>query len=139
MSTDDLFGGATVADVTLDDQLRSVEREIAYRERVYPRWVEDGRMKAEDAARELLVMRAVRETVAALMGAGQDGAGLAARVQLAGGVAVGHNPEFGVMLRLGTADNAAILRFGVDEARGLADALRHHAARIEQRSGRLEA
>jgi len=55
--------------VTIEQQLACVRREIAMRERVYPRWVEQGKMKPESAKRELDSMRAVLET---LQGIGQD-------------------------------------------------------------------
>ncbi len=61
--TSDLFGGPTVNDVRLDDQIACVEREIAMRERAYPRWVERGRMGQSEADRELLFMRAVLHTL----------------------------------------------------------------------------
>lgn len=51
--------------VGLDRQIECVEREIRMRERVYPRWVETGRMKQEKANEELEAMRAVRETLVA--------------------------------------------------------------------------
>lgn len=60
----DLFGDPTPADVSLADQIACVEREIAMRERVYPRWVQSERMTQEKADRELLTMRAVLATLA---------------------------------------------------------------------------
>lgn len=42
------------------DLLAVVDREIKLRERVYPRWVELGRMSRTKAAEELAGMRAVR-------------------------------------------------------------------------------
>ena len=47
----------------LDAQMREVEREIRQRERVYPRWVADGRMTQAAADRQLGVMRAVLNTL----------------------------------------------------------------------------
>lgn len=43
------------------DKLACIEREIAMRERVYPRWIKDGRMKREDAEREIACMRAIAD------------------------------------------------------------------------------
>lgn len=40
-------------------QLREVRREIAMRERVYERWVDDGKLHPNDAARQLAAMQAV--------------------------------------------------------------------------------
>lgn len=59
----DLFGTPTPDDVSLADQIASVEREIRMRERVYPRWVQSERMTQEKADRELLTMRAVLATL----------------------------------------------------------------------------
>ena len=47
----------------LAQQIACVKREIAMRERVYPRRVADGKMKQQDADREIEAMRAVLETV----------------------------------------------------------------------------
>jgi hypothetical protein len=49
-------------EVSLADQIACVRREIAMRERVYPKWVSAGRMKAEAAKRELDAMRAILGT-----------------------------------------------------------------------------
>lgn len=43
----------------LDKQITCVRREIAMRERVYPKWVSVGRMTEETAAHELTTMKAV--------------------------------------------------------------------------------
>mgnify|MGYP001603284784 CR=1 FL=1 len=48
---------------TLDDQIQSVEREIGYRERVYPRRVAARQMTQALADREISRMRAVLETL----------------------------------------------------------------------------
>ncbi|HUC70346.1 MAG TPA: hypothetical protein VMS01_04060 [Stellaceae bacterium] len=47
-------------------QIACVKREIALRERVYPKWVAGGRMKQEAADRELTTMRAVLATMLAV-------------------------------------------------------------------------
>lgn len=47
------------------EQIACVEREIAMRERVYPRWVADHKMTQKKADQELAAMRAVLETVKA--------------------------------------------------------------------------
>jgi hypothetical protein len=44
---------------TRAEVLACIEREIALRERAYPRWIEAGRMTTEKAAKELGLMRAV--------------------------------------------------------------------------------
>jgi hypothetical protein len=48
------------------DQIACVRREIAMRERVYPKWVNAGRMKAKAAEREIAAMRAVLEILLSL-------------------------------------------------------------------------
>lgn len=53
--------------IPLASQLAEVRREIAYRERVYPRWVENGKIKAAAAQWHLECMRAVERTLAAMM------------------------------------------------------------------------
>ena len=45
--------------VTNADKLKCAAREFAYRDRVYPRWVEAGRMSQAKADRELAVMAAI--------------------------------------------------------------------------------
>ena len=47
--------------ITLDDEIICIRREIAMRERVFPRWVSGGKMKAHNAEHEIAVMRAVLE------------------------------------------------------------------------------
>lgn len=50
---------------TLPEQILSAEREIRFRERVYPRLVEQGKMTQEKADRELACMRAIAQTLRA--------------------------------------------------------------------------
>jgi hypothetical protein len=54
--------------VPLDHQIACVARELAIRERCYPRWVEAGRMTRRDADRELVQLRAVLATLKGLEG-----------------------------------------------------------------------
>jgi hypothetical protein len=61
----DLLTGA-LPPVTLADQIRAVEREIAMRERVYPRWVGTGTMKPATADEEIRRMKAVLAILKAL-------------------------------------------------------------------------
>jgi len=58
----DLLGGAEPP-ISLDDMRRCARRELAYRNRVYPRWVSEGKMKAGMAERELAVMGAIVDTL----------------------------------------------------------------------------
>ena len=48
-------------DITLDQMIACVEREIGMRERVYPRWVEQKKLLQTTADQELARMRAVRD------------------------------------------------------------------------------
>jgi hypothetical protein len=43
------------------DKLRCVEREIAMRKSVYPKWIAAKRLSQENADREIAVMEAIRE------------------------------------------------------------------------------
>ena len=43
------------------EKLAAIEREIAYRRRLYPRWVDAGKMKFDRAEREIEVMEAIAE------------------------------------------------------------------------------
>ena len=55
--------------VSLQEQIQCVAREIGYRERVYPRWVNlkpKAKMSAETADYQLRAMRAVLVTLQAL-------------------------------------------------------------------------
>lgn len=58
----DLFG-KPAADLGIDAQIRSAEREVRMRERVYPGWVERGRMKQSAADQEIALMKAIVETL----------------------------------------------------------------------------
>lgn len=49
--------------ITIEDQIKAVEREISMRRRVYPRWVENKRMSQEKADKEIATMEAVLETL----------------------------------------------------------------------------
>lgn len=48
---------------SLDDQIKCVQREIAMRERVYPKLVESGRMRQSTADHELECMKDVLENL----------------------------------------------------------------------------
>jgi len=49
--------------VTIAEQIACVDRELAIRGRVYPRWVEKGKLRAEAADLEIKRMQAVRESL----------------------------------------------------------------------------
>ncbi len=52
--------------ITLHSQIECVKREIAFRERCYPRWVKEKRMSQQLADHELAAMRAVLATLQTL-------------------------------------------------------------------------
>jgi hypothetical protein len=45
--------------ITLTDMVAEAKRELAMRRRVYPRWVEDGRMKPHQAERQIAALAAI--------------------------------------------------------------------------------
>lgn len=49
--------------ISLPEQIVAVRREIGYRERAYPRWCAEGKMKQEQADHQLAAMRAVLATL----------------------------------------------------------------------------
>lgn len=51
---------------TIAEQLDAIEREIRFREFVYPRRVRDGKMTQAEADRQIALMRAVSVTVATI-------------------------------------------------------------------------
>lgn len=51
------------APIDLAAQIKCVEREIAMRERVYPRWISTGKTTPDKSAREIATMRAVLATL----------------------------------------------------------------------------
>lgn len=57
--------------VTIDDQIACAEREIAFREKVYPRLVGEHRMPQRRAQHEIMCMKAILENLHALKKAGQ--------------------------------------------------------------------
>ena len=55
---------ASLFGISRVEMLREVEREIALRRRVYPRWVEAGRLKLDRAERQIAVLEAVAALLA---------------------------------------------------------------------------
>ena len=49
------------SNITIDDMIKCVEREIGMRMRVYPRWVEQHKMSQEKAVLEISTMQVVLE------------------------------------------------------------------------------
>lgn len=54
------------------EKLDTVRREISMRRRVYPRWVEAGRMKQDKADREIAVMESIAADYEAQVHSGKD-------------------------------------------------------------------
>jgi len=48
-------------EISIEDKIRCLEREIAYREKVYGRLVANGTMRAEEAYRQVAIMQAILE------------------------------------------------------------------------------
>ncbi len=57
-----------IRSISLADQIASVKREIAMRKKVYPKWVQSGRMKQAEAHREIDRMTAALHTLIRLQG-----------------------------------------------------------------------
>lgn len=57
----DLFDSPTYKDIRLSDMLEELEREIKVRRRVYPRWVENGKLDPVTADRRILCLVAIRK------------------------------------------------------------------------------
>ena len=49
--------------ISLPEQITCLRRELGYRERVYPRWVRAGKIKADDAEYQLAAMKAALESL----------------------------------------------------------------------------
>jgi hypothetical protein len=58
--------------VSLSEQLRAAKRELAMRERVYPKWVAASKMKQDAADNEIHAMRAICRTLQALVNFGAE-------------------------------------------------------------------
>jgi hypothetical protein len=53
--------------VTLTEQIKGVRREIDYRKRLYPRWVQDGKMTQQEANYQIELMEYVLNTLHAVL------------------------------------------------------------------------
>lgn len=49
--------------MNINQQIKTVQREIAMRKRVYPRWVSQGKMTKAKAEHEIKAMEAVHQTL----------------------------------------------------------------------------
>ena len=52
----------------IDEQIAEISREIGFRERLYPRWVAEGRLKVDRADAQLAALRAARATLERVRG-----------------------------------------------------------------------
>lgn len=55
----DMFPRPTIADVTLDDKIAELERELRYRWYLYPLWVKAGKMNQQLADKQTLILQAI--------------------------------------------------------------------------------
>ena len=53
-------------EVTMQEMVDCINRELAFRSRVYPRWVRDGKMSQKAADMEMIRMQAVRDKLVSL-------------------------------------------------------------------------
>lgn len=53
----------TVSEVSLDEQIQEIQAEIAIRQRVYPRWIAEGRITREKAQKKILRMQAAQASL----------------------------------------------------------------------------
>lgn len=54
--------------ISRDDEIQELERELAIRRRVFPRWVSDGRITQAKADRQIAVMASAIESLHRLKG-----------------------------------------------------------------------
>lgn len=55
-----------MTEITIEQQIAAVRRELAMRQRNYPKWVEAGRMKQAEMDHQLAAMQAVHDTLMAV-------------------------------------------------------------------------
>lgn len=53
--------------VTISEQIKCVRREIDYRKRLYPRWVQDGKITQQEANYQIEAMEYVLNTLQAVL------------------------------------------------------------------------
>jgi len=62
----------SITEFDLKSQLAEVRREIQMRRYVYPKWVANGTLQEDDAARRIAAMDAVAETLTGLIRSGDE-------------------------------------------------------------------
>ena len=63
---DELFRAPRTTEVSIQAKIVELERELKYRERLYPRWIDSGRMTRRTASQQLVILRAILEDYYAL-------------------------------------------------------------------------
>lgn len=58
--------------VTISEQIKGVKREIDYRKRLYPKWVDEGKMTKLDADYQIELMEYVANTLQAVLNFQRD-------------------------------------------------------------------
>ena len=53
-------------EVTLQEMVDCINRELSFRSRVYPRWVRDGKLSQKVADMEMIRMQAIRDKLVSL-------------------------------------------------------------------------
>jgi len=61
MNDGDMFPAPKTSEVSIEDKISEIERELRMRWHVYPRMVEQGKMNQQDADRKTLVLSAILE------------------------------------------------------------------------------
>lgn len=56
---DDMFPQATPDDIRLEDKVAELERELALRRRLYPIWVNSGKIQRHAAHRQIITLEAI--------------------------------------------------------------------------------
>lgn len=59
LMVDDMFPQATPADVRLEDKIQELERELAMRRQLYPKWVNTGKIQQPAAHKQIIVLEAI--------------------------------------------------------------------------------
>ncbi len=54
-----MYPDATPADVRYQDKVKELERELAVRRGVYPRWIQTGKINRETAHRRIITLEAI--------------------------------------------------------------------------------
>ena len=58
--------------ITIDEQIAEVKRELGLRQKLYPRWIEKRTLKQENADRQMALMQSILDTLKQLKGNERD-------------------------------------------------------------------